>query len=177
MSKRPPIWDERLANGFCQYCGKNPPDTKRCTRPDSPPSKACVECKAWRASKYKDRPYNSKERAKEYRREVRTRLLEKYGNCCACCKEDRWEFLAVDHKNGDGNIERMKRIGSNKNGAASYQFYLQLLREPLRDDIQILCHNCNNSFGHYGYSPACPGCIRNVAPHFKTVSLEPEPVL
>jgi hypothetical protein len=108
----------------------------------------------------------SNEKQKNYRKMVRTEVLIKYGNKCNCCGESRWEFLAIDHINGDGNKERIKRLGTNNAGCSSHMFYLKLRKEPKRDDLQVLCHNCNQSFGHYGYSPGCPSCKRKINSHF-----------
>ena len=101
----------------------------------------------------------SKEASLLYRKKIRKEVLELYGHKCTCCNEHRHEFLAIDHINDDGNIER-KKMFNNNHGSSSYSFYLKLKREPKRSDLQILCHNCNSSFAHYGYSPACPGCNR-----------------
>lgn len=66
---------------------------------------------------------------------------------CFCCGEDRIEFLSVDHIDGGGNKHR-KEIG--RNGA---RFYLWLRQNNFPPGYRVLCHNCNQSFGLFGYCP------------------------
>lgn len=76
----------------------------------------------------------------------RQRLLciEHYGGKCDCCGEKRYEFLAIDHINGGGGKHR-KQIGNHT--------VAWLVRNNFPDGFRILCHNCNQSLGHYGYCP------------------------
>lgn len=74
----------------------------------------------------------------------RVDCLEHYGGICACCKENRYEFLALDHINGGGNKQR-KIIGG------SLVRWLKKNKYPT--GFRILCHNCNHSLGMYGYCP------------------------
>ena len=76
----------------------------------------------------------------------RLRCIEHYGGKCACCGESRYEFLAIDHINGDGN-EHRKKIG---NGSCIVGW---LIKNNFPEGFRILCHNCNASFGLYGYCP------------------------
>ncbi len=59
--------------------------------------------------------------------------------------------MAIDHANRDGNIERRKLYGSNT--GTSYAWYLKLRRESVRNDLRVLCHNCNMAIAFYGYCP------------------------
>ncbi len=93
---------------------------------------------------------NMKIRGKKRHRELRNKILIHYGGNppkCACCKENYIEFLGVDHINGDGAKERkeFKRRGVN--------FYRYLIKNNYPKGYRILCHNCNMSFGLYGYCP------------------------
>lgn len=132
-----------LSQGLCTKCGKEPhvPDKTKCD--------AClryfVEYNRAHASKIKPR-----ERA--YREKLRAEVIEKYGGLCDCCGEKRLKFLAIDHKNRDGNVERKKLFGKNNSGG-SYSWYLRLKREPRRDDLRVLCHNCNIAIAFYGTCP------------------------
>jgi hypothetical protein len=149
------IWNARIAAGLCMYCGLNPPDTsRRSTRPNDPPSKVCAACKQKRCEAYKDRPYMQAEYRRQYYQQLRDEVLSKYGGTCTCCGETRREFLSFDHINNDGATERQSP------GYCTQSFLFSLRREPVREDIQLLCHNCNGSFSRYGYSPACPDCSR-----------------
>lgn len=79
----------------------------------------------------------------DYRRRDREKLLEYYGGTCACCGEDKFEFLGFDHKKGGGCKERKGRSSS---------VFIASLRKG-RKDIQVLCHNCNLAKGFYGKCP------------------------
>ena len=75
-------------------------------------------------------------RIRERYRELRQVVLEAYGAECQCCHEDDEVFLAVDHVNNDGHVERKKF----KNHT---DFYLSIIARGFPSDYQILCHNCN----------------------------------
>jgi hypothetical protein len=66
---------------------------------------------------------------------------------CACCGENRLEFLSIDHIKGKGNAHRkeIKRWGST--------FYKWLIQNRFPRGFRVLCHNCNFSLGAYGYCP------------------------
>lgn len=78
-------------------------------------------------------------------RERKEELIAHYGGRCACCGEDRYEFLAIDHIDGGGGRHR-REMG----GAAV--FYRWLARH-LPEGYRVLCHNCNQALGIYGYCP------------------------
>ncbi len=82
----------------------------------------------------------------------RMQCIEHYGGRCECCGEVRYEFLAIDHINGGGEKHR-KKIG---NKIARW-----LLRNNFPSGFRILCHNCNQALGHYGYCPHENGLVRN----------------
>ena len=88
------------------------------------------------------------ERAKRGARESRKIVLEKYGGLCECCKEDKIEFLAIDHIEGGGNKHR-KELGIN----GGWNFCRWLIKNDFPSGYRILCHNCNQSIGWYGYCP------------------------
>ena len=81
-----------------------------------------------------------KEYLKKLGADNRILVLSHYSNGimkCACCKEDTFEFLTIDHINNNGNIER-KRI--NKKG---FSFYCWLIKNGFPKGYQVLCMNCN----------------------------------
>lgn len=90
-----------------------------------------------------------KKTQKEIARRTRAKVLRMYGDRCVCCGESKYEFLCLDHKNGDGNVERRKI--PNKRGYSFYRYVLEKGYQP--NKYQILCHNCNMSIGFYGYCP------------------------
>lgn len=79
-------------------------------------------------------------------RRLRGVVLAGYGHKCACCGEPEREFLAIDHVNGGGRQER-KKI------PPGIQFYSNIIKAGFPDKYRLLCHNCNMSFGLYGYCP------------------------
>ena len=85
---------------------------------------------------------------REWRLKLRKEVLVAYGNICACCGEDRIEFLSIDHINGGGNKERKKLKLS---GGVSFYQYLRKNNFP--KGYRVLCHNCNMARGLYGYCP------------------------
>lgn len=78
----------------------------------------------------------------------RRSCFEHYGLSCACCGEDIYEFLTIDHINGGGNKHR-KEIGQSV-------IYKWLIDNDYPDGFRTLCYNCNSSLGHYGYCPHHP---------------------
>jgi len=84
--------------------------------------------------------------ARQYTRKLREEVIKGYGAECECCKESRYEFLALDHRNGGGNKER-------KAGKHTYSIYRDASKRKFPSDYRILCHNCNNALGFYGYCP------------------------
>jgi len=118
-------------------------------------------------------PWKTKEKQKEYRRKVllykkqydrerylkerelrvayskvynqicRNTFLTLYGNKCICCGETQEEFLTIDHINGQtGKKKEDSRVA-----------YRKAVDEFPSKNYQILCMNCNHSFGVYGYCP------------------------
>ena len=69
------------------------------------------------------------------------RILIKYGRCCVYCKTKELAILSIDHINDDGGQERKR---SRKD------FYRRLASDPRRDDLQILCMNCQYRKRVYG---------------------------
>lgn len=84
------------------------------------------------------------------RRHLRVRLavIEQYGGKCAFCPCDQFEFLTIDHINGDGKAHR-EEIGSRYRGIYDY-----LYRTEFRPDLyRILCANCHLALTKYGVEP------------------------
>jgi 5-methylcytosine-specific restriction endonuclease McrA len=59
-----------------------------------------------------------------------------YGDSCVCCGIKDFEVLTLDHINNDGKADRMLH------GAGS-SFIKYLSKIPKRNDLQLLCWNCN----------------------------------
>ena len=103
------------------------------------------EYRKWQREYKKTWNYKNKDAVARYYKRLRVKVLNHYGHKCACCGEDRYEFLAIDHKNGDGNKHRKEIKGTN--------VCLWIIRNDYPDDLQILCHNCNMAKTFYGVCP------------------------
>ncbi len=80
------------------------------------------------------RPRLSKHGTTDYQRMLVLRL----GAICHHCDEDNLNFLTIDHKKDDGNIDR-KAFDDNQ---VMYRHYLRHLSQAY-DYLQVLCYNCN----------------------------------
>jgi hypothetical protein len=83
---------------------------------------------------------------------MRLRVLSHYSGgapACRCCGEDRLEFLALDHIDGNGN-EHRRSSGVGRGGARAYRWAIRNGFPPI---FRVLCHNCNMAIGFYGECP------------------------
>lgn len=117
-------------------------ETKRIDR------RICKACSRKRRAVYmrnwSRRPENVA-RVAELRKELRQKVIDAYGGCCACCGETRFEFLAIDHVNGGGRKEREV--------LSSWQLVNKVYKLDCPPEYQILCHNCNSAKGWWGFCP------------------------
>lgn len=108
----------------------------------------CAAC-AYKKRYWENRGYYIQKERKRQKR-LRLMVLEHYGGSpprCKCCGESHYEFLAIDHIEGGGHRER------KASGAFGKHFYRLLVKNNLPEGYQVLCHNCNNAKGFYGYCP------------------------
>ena len=68
---------------------------------------------------------------------------------CACCGESTLEFLSIDHINGGGSEHRKELRQPGKR----ITMYRWLKRHGYPPGYRVLCHNCNQSLGTWGYCP------------------------
>lgn len=89
--------------------------------------------------------------ARNNRTRMRHDVISEYGGKCKCCGEERWEFLIIDHIFGKGDKHRLS-LGCKTGG---YPFYAKLkkMNYPFKDELRVLCCNCNSALGYYGYCP------------------------
>lgn len=78
-------------------------------------------------------------------KKLRVLCIEYYGGKCACCGEARYEFMAIDHIDGGG--------GKHRKTIHTKSFYRWIIKNNFPEGFRILCHNCNQSLGLYGYCP------------------------
>jgi len=86
----------------------------------------------------------NKERIAMKASELRSRVIQAYGSKCRCCGETQPKFLALDHKNNDGNAHRKTAKGHMCKWAEQNNY---------PDFLQLLCHNCNLAKAFYGGCP------------------------
>lgn len=88
------------------------------------------------------------ERKRKHCLEIKKEILNKYGMKCACCGENRFQFLSLDHINGNGNKERKK---IKRSGSGYYAYMKKNNYYPKH--LQILCFNCNMAKAFYKICP------------------------
>lgn len=97
-----------------------------------------AEDPAWDRKKAKRAYYGS---GRDRLSALRLRAIEKYGGRCSCCGASEPAFLTFHHTMGNGKHERSRDL------------YARLVREEVREDIQLMCWNCHMATHRFG---ACP---------------------
>ena len=72
--------------------------------------------------------------------ELRQRVYDLLGGCCAACGETDYDKLQIDHIQNDGAADR--RLHAHR-GEAKYRRFLARYPRHGSDDRQLLCFNCN----------------------------------
>lgn len=107
---------------------------------------------------HKGRQYaKSKDKAVNWREDIRRQVIEHYGSFCACCGETTIEFLSLNHINKDGNEHRRKISGVNR-----FTIYKWTIDNDYPNTLDIRCYNCNLSDGYYGICPHNNGASKNI---------------
>lgn len=106
------------------------------------PEKFKEKSKEWR----KNNPEKRKELARRKYQKLKRDIIGHYSNNtfkCACCGENEYLFLCIDHINNDGGEQR-KRLNKGINtGTSPSKIYQWLRVNKYPDTVQVLCHNCN----------------------------------
>lgn len=121
--------------GICRECGVH-------ITPEQADKSNLQRCNSWICKSCE------RERGRAKFRRMKNKVLEAYGNICACCGETKPEFLTMHHVNKDG-AEHRRTIGDNPN---YLRWFLRDNKYP-KFEYQLLCYNCNCSLGYYGYCP------------------------
>lgn len=129
----------------CKSC-----DYKRKVRwqKENPDKHHAIQRRVYQKRKRENPNYDSEYR-KRVLREVKETVFSHYGGC-ACCGEDTFEFLSIDHINGDGAKHRKP---TKKSSMRTYNVYKDIIDSGFPSTIQVLCFNCHFSKDFYG---ACP---------------------
>ena len=136
---------KRRAKGLCQKCYQAQFKAKR------------YEVNPlWRAEESKRSYERNREKAihrtTERRRQTKRDVLIALGGKCACCGEATYEFLTLDHINGDGAAHRKNLTGKSR--SSSIKIYRDVKRRGYpTDEFRVLCWNCNCAIGCWGYCP------------------------
>jgi len=72
------------------------------------------------------------------RLKIKLEMIKAYGGRCVDCGEDHPLFLTLDHVNNNGNLEKLR-------GIDFYQFLKKLGYPGNQQQLQLLCHNCNQA--------------------------------
>ena len=92
----------------------------------------------------RERGYNRQKNLAKRRRRID--VIDRLGGKCACCGEERLEFLAIDHINGiEGKRTKLDQGCGLVAKVRKSNFDKKIYR--------VLCHNCNAAYGWYGYCP------------------------
>ncbi len=94
----------------------------------------------------KENPEFLQQKSRFYRYNFRKKVILGYGGKCACCGENQYEFLAVDHVDNNGKQDRQEK----KN---TYRILRYILENKFPKEYQVLCHNCNLSKAFHKYCP------------------------
>ena len=132
---------DRQEKGLCVHCGLEPPLEIKGTH--TLQFTGCKKCLALKSRVQRRYAAKTTERNRLYCLKVRKDVIDKYGGICTCCGESNFAFLTIDHVNNDGSLERMP----------SKSWFLKLRRESRREDLQVLCWNCNMAKFHFGVCP------------------------
>lgn len=95
-------------------------------------------------------PWQTRKPATEARRR---QIVAEAGGRCVCCGETTFEFLTIEHVNGNGNAERKQRAGDTGRLNAT-----RMLIKAAKAGIDgrryaLLCANCNAARANWGRCP------------------------
>lgn len=121
--------------------------------------KRCVQCggdnNRWPATLCQPCRELQATRSKNWLVGLKKATFEKYGGCfCACCHEDIFEFLTLDHIDGSGGKHRKElRGGDGYSGGGGGRLYSWLKKNSYPQGYRVLCWNCNAAIGMFGVCP------------------------
>ena len=132
------FFPSKWTDGFTAYC-------RKC---DLIRNKKYVKKHKKEVAKYKDgwakdNSEKCKKAAKKYKNWMKLEVFQHYSNSktpyCKCCKINIFDFMTIDHINGDGAKHRKT---STLRGLTLYRY---LYKQKYPKGYQILCYNCNSS--------------------------------
>lgn len=99
----------------------------------------------------KRNPERNRKHTLDSLKRLKQQTFTAYGDRCACCGEAEVKFLSIHHINGGGSKHR-QALG--RRGGTRFYSWLRLQGYP--SGYQVLCHNCNQALGNYGFCPHHP---------------------
>lgn len=148
------FYANKRGDGKCLDCQKITRNKGRARRVEGKEK----ELKIQRAQRYKDNRDRELLIQKRWREKNRRIVLEYYSKgrpFCACCGEDIYDFLTIDHLHNNGVQERKQ---SNGGGHHNYRF---IIKSGFPDEYQVLCYNCNCARGKRNLNFTCPHKMRD----------------
>jgi hypothetical protein len=91
-------------------------------------------------------PRNNPDYARLYNHKLHMEIHHLLGDKCISCGFSDWRALQIDHINGGGHRDRIRRCGKKGMGkVGGSQYYRYILRQIKlgSKDYQLLCANCN----------------------------------
>lgn len=143
----PMLPGDHIRSGTCADCVQPAPEQE--SDPGPQIAMARFRAKEWA----KAHPDRVKSNGREWRTRLLNGALKKLGGRCACCGETERRFLQIDHVNGDGNRDRVRRSPQ-----AFYRHVMENEEPGVR--LRLLCANCH--FAH-SYRSGCPHELARVA--------------
>lgn len=150
--------------GLCTECGAKKPEVGKikcdgCLQKQRDKNKKYCQDKPdtmrrARLKWAKENPERVKEIAKNYNIRLRDKVIALHGGKCECCGVTQREWLHIDHKNKDGKTHRaeLAKLGGCRSTSSS-TVCRDLLKNPGKYEIRILCANCHNAITFYGTCP------------------------
>lgn len=117
------------------------------------PEEYARQVSSWAKSNPERRKRVAKERYLKRKPEVQLEVFRHYSKSllpfCACCGENDFGFLTLDHINNDGAEWRRQ----NKSARSGFALYSWLKRNGFPGGLQVLCWNCNSARGALSKCP------------------------
>jgi hypothetical protein len=100
----------------------------------------------WLESKERLGKEHQAEITRRHRQKLKSEVVDNYGGKCACCGEDRIDFLTIEHTMHDGKKHREETNGKTYGDLKKRGF-------PKDLGIVIFCWNCNMATRFGGICP------------------------
>lgn len=141
MSKRRPYANELTVEELRDYLLSDPSSVILRNKPIS----EAQDVKEYQRDYRQQHKVRLQQHKLDQARKAKAEGIIEYGGKCSCCSETTPEFLTIDHVNGRDKTK------PRNTGLKEWQ-RLKWAGWP-KDDIQLLCYNCNCAKGVFGTCP------------------------